>query len=674
MTGATLELLAAKEKELKELKALVCQLKEQGLAKTSPELATAIRQLQAVNTTVKEYTKELAKGGDSAVERFAVPRDACEDLLKRRFFLSPSFEIYGGVGGLYDLGPPGCAVKQNLLQLWRHIFVIGESLLEVDCASVTPHRVLDVSGHVGKFQDFMVRDEQKQCHRADHLLEDAMDALIAKTADPAKRDEYANVRAQADAFSQEELGAMLKKYEVKAPDGTAISEPFAFNLMFATEIGPTGDKPGFLRPETAQGIFVNFKRLLEFNGGRLPFGGAQIGQAFRNEISPREGLLRVREFTLAEIEYFVREDSKSHSRFGEVKDVELRLFPRDAQIGTKELLITTAGQAVADGVIGNETLAYFLSRTQEFLTAAGIKTDAIRFRQHLANEMAHYASDCWDAEVLTSYGWKEVVGHADRSAFDLDNHSKGSGTSLTVYQQFAEGPRVEEIVEAVPNKGIIGKEFRKEAKAVMQALDDLSDADKLAAEATLDADGAYTLPDGTTKVTRAMVKFAKKTKKVSGETFTPHVIEPSFGIGRIIYCIFEHAFRQREGDEQRTYLSLVPAMAPVKVSILPLFKKEEFQRFVPEIASALRTAGISSKVDESGESIGRRYARTDEIGVPFGITIDHTTAEDNTVTVRERDSTEQIRVPIPDLPGLIGHLVDNFPTAWDESKVKYTVV
>ena len=209
---------------------------------------------------------------------------------------------------------------------------------------------------------------------------------------------------------------------------------------------------------------------------------------------------------------------------------------------------------------------------------------------------------------------------------------------------------------------------------VSGALDNLSDDDKLAAEAKLAADGSFTLPDGKTTVTRAMVKFAKKTKKVSGETFTPHVIEPSFGIGRIIYCIFEHAFRQREGDEQRTYLSLVPAMAPVKVSILPLFKKEEFQRFVPEIASALRTAGISSKVDESGESIGRRYARTDEIGVPFGITIDHTTAVDNTVTVRERDSTEQIRVPIADLPGLIGHLVDHFPAAWNESKVKYTVV
>ena len=184
---------------------------------------------------------------------------------------------------------------------------------------------------------------------------------------------------------------------------------------------------GFLRPETAQGIFVNFKRLLEFNQGKLPFAAAQIGCAFRNEISPRSGLIRVREFTMAEIEHFCDPFDKSHPKFEEVKSTEVLLYSADCQMEGRSVYKTSIAEAVAQKTIANETLGYFMARIQQFLVKIGVDPVKLRFRQHMANEMAHYACDCWDAELLTSYGWVECVGCADRSAYDLSQHSKATG-------------------------------------------------------------------------------------------------------------------------------------------------------------------------------------------------------------------------------------------------------
>jgi len=220
---------------------------------------------------------------------------------------------------------------------------------------------------------------------------------------------------------------------VKSHDGNPISPPFPFNLMFETQIGPSGKFRGYMRPETAQSIFVNFKRLLEYNGGKLPFAAAQIGLAFRNEIAPRSGVIRVREFQMAEIEHFVKEDEKSHTKFHTVKSLRLNLYPRYQQEFTKKLVDLTLEEAVAKHVIANETLAYFMARTHLFLLECGIKPEGLRFRQHMKNEMAHYARDCWDAEVKTSYGWVECVGHADRSCFDLERHSESSNEELVAY-------------------------------------------------------------------------------------------------------------------------------------------------------------------------------------------------------------------------------------------------
>ena len=446
-----------------------------------------------------------------------------------------------------------------------------------------------------------------------------------------------------------------------------LSPAFEFNLMFATSIGPTGMLKGYLRPETAQGIFVNFRDLLYHNGGKLPFACAQIGQSFRNEIAPRAGLLRVREFTQAEIEHFVHPEHKEHPRFSEVKDLTLNLFSQGAQLSdSRAPLRMTIGEAVAKRIVANETLGYFIARCYLFLVGLGVDETRLRFRQHLEKEMAHYAEDCWDAEIHCSYGWIECVGMADRSAYDLNAHATKSKVDLTAYEKFPEPREVTELVVDA-NKQLLGKELKKDAKTVTDALAALCEADAMALGAQLAAEGKAQLAGVT--ITKEMVKIEKVKNMVSGRAFTPGVIEPSFGLGRIMYCLFEHAFYWREDDEQRTVLRLKPLVAPIKVTVFPLLADDRMVSRTQRIASDLTAAGIFNKVDSTGVSIGKRYARTDEIGVPFAITIDHRTLEDDTVTLRERDSCAQVRVPSAEVSALVVALVAG--RAWGELTAKY---
>ena len=264
--------------------------------------------------------------------------------------------------------------------------------------------------------------------------------------------------------------------------------------MFASSIGPTGQHPGcvltsetagrsgylpfhsYLRPETAQGHFLNFNRLLEFNNGRIPFASAQIGRSFRNEISPRAGLLRVREFTMAEIEHYVDPEDKRHEHFPEVRDVVLSLLDRDTQYaGSTVPRRLSIGEAVDKGIVANETLGYFLVRIYEFLINIGINPTRLRFRQHMANEMAHYATDCWDAEIHNSYGWTECVGCADRAAYDLSVHSARTGQPLLVRQALKE-PIVTEKETPEFNKKVIGKTFGKDAGTILNTVESLDEA------------------------------------------------------------------------------------------------------------------------------------------------------------------------------------------------------
>ncbi|EGG18010.1 glycyl-tRNA synthetase [Cavenderia fasciculata] len=638
---------------------------------------TTTQFISTTKTTNSNYSYYSSKSKETDMSQQAFSRAGLEDLMKRRFFITPAFEIYGGVAGLYDYGPPGCAIKANLINLWRQHFVINEDMLEVDCTSLTPEVVLKTSGHVAKFADFMVKDEiTKQCYRADHLLEQHIDKLLEdKKITAERKEELTHVRAKAGDYGQSQLTEALKKYGVKCPDtGNAITEPYPFNLMFQTQIGPSGQLVGFMRPETAQGIFVNFKRLLDYNANKLPFAAAQIGNSFRNEIAPRSGLLRVREFTMAEIEHFVNPHDKSHPKFEEVANIKANLLTSEAQDGDKKVVEMTFGDAVKQGTINNQTLAYFMCRTQLFLHTIGIKPERMRFRQHQQNEMAHYASDCWDAEIHTSYGWIECVGHADRSCYDLTVHSDASRIPLVAFEEFKDGPKTIEVVDVKINKSKMGSTFKKDAKAPMDYLEGLAtkmeEALKLRDE--LDAAGSATIVvnDQGYNITKEMVSFTQATKKLTGQSFAPHVIEPSFGLGRIIYSLLEHSYSVRPATEEdkaedankkldRAVLSLPAIIAPVKTSVLPLTQSEALAPFVQQITRLLKEQGISSKVDESGVAIGRRYARTDEIGIPFAITIDFTTVEDQTVTLRERDTMIQVRVPLQQVATTIKQLSEN---------------
>jgi glycyl-tRNA synthetase len=484
-----------------------------------------------------------------------------------------------------------------------------------------------------------------------------------------RRRELEDLQARIDELNVEQMSAALKDTNTKAPvTGNDLSEPYPFNLMFPTQIGPSGAVKGFLRPETAQGIFVNFRDLLYYNGGKLPFAAAQIGQSFRNEIAPRAGLLRVREFTQAEIEHFVHPEHKEHPRFAEVADTVLSLFSQDAQLGeVKKPFPMTVGEAVSKGIIANETLGYFIARCHLFLVQIGIDTNRLRFRQHLKHEMAHYAADCWDAEIQCSYGWIECVGLADRSAFDLKAHSDKSKVDLVAYERF-DKPIEETVVEITPNKKVLGKAFKKDAKPVTDALLALSEADAFALQDACAANGSAPLQteNGEQQIAADMFTVEKVTKTVNGRNYTPSVIEPSFGIGRIMYCMFEHNFYVRADDEQKTVFKFSPIIAPIKCTIFPLVNDAGMNALAERVSRELAADGISAKLDTTAISVGKRYARTDELGVPFAVTVDHRSLDDDTVTLRERDSCEQVRLKSDQVLALVKKLCA-MTTTWEEA-------
>ncbi|KAI3938451.1 hypothetical protein MKW98_015350 [Papaver atlanticum] len=584
--------------------------------------------------------------------------------LERRFFCIPSFKIYGGVAGLYDYGPPGTNVKSNVLALWRRHFVLEENMMEVDCPCITPEVVLQASGHVDKFTDLMVKDEKTGTyHRADHLLKDfCMEKLKDQSLSVEKVQEFKHVVAMFDDFSPEQLGSKIKEYGIVAPiTKNPLSDPYPFNLMFQTSIGPSGMIPGYMGPETAQGIFVNFKDLYYCNGSKLPFAAAQIGQAFRNEISPRQGLLRVREFTLAEIEHFLYPEDKSHPKFRKVADLEFLMFPREEQNGVKDAIKLPLGDA-------NKRNLYL------FLTRLGINKERLRFRQHLENEMAHYAADCWNAEIECSHGWMECVGIADRSAYDLRAHSEKSGTPLVAHEKFSEPKEVEKLV-ITPVRKELGLAFKGDQKKIVEALEAMDEKEAMEVKAALELKGdvefqVCTLGKAVT-IKSSMVSISKEIKKEHQRVFTPSVIEPSFGIGRIIYCFFEHSFYTRPSKagnevEQLNVFRFPPIVAPFKCTVFPLEQNPGQKAVAEQISESLTAAGISNIMDTTGASIGKRYARTDELGVPFAITVD--TAP--TVTIRERDSKKQVRVEVRKVVRVMQDLTNGVRT-WEDIQSKY---
>lgn len=642
--------------------ALVRSLKQSG--GSSDDIVAAVEQLKALKIQLE---KETSKNQTLGVRMLSKnDKKALDDLLIRKMFVIPSFEIYGGIGGFYDFGPPACALKANVLKAWRHHFVFEDQLMEIECTNLMPQVVLKTSGHVDRFTDLMVKcTKSGECYRADKLLEDHIDQLIAKNPSMSKeeKEKHQLNATMAESFTPDELHAVFQEYAIKAPgSGAPLSKPIPFNLMFQCQIGPEGNQIGYLRPETAQGIFLNFRRLLEYNAGKIPFGCAQIGHAFRNEISPRGGLLRVREFQQAEIEYFLNPKDKRHPKFHLVADLVLSLFTKTHQLSDGKVLEMTCQDAVAQGIIANESLAYFMARTNLFVKKIGLDMERVRFRQHLDTEMSHYASDCWDLEIYLSSGWVECAGHADRSCYDLSVHSKKSKVELVGTHRFP-APEKRLVIEIKANRGLLGRTFKSDVSVINEALDELKlQSEKaMAFEEILENQGKATLGplcNGKEFVlTREMVQIAKIEKMVSEEKFTPSVIEPSFGIGRILTAIFEHSFFIREGDEQRGVMAFAPAIAPIKASIFPLSMHESLLPFVDTLENSFTSHHLDCRRDASSVAIGRKYARADELGIPFNVTVDFDTVKDHTVTLRERDTCEQVRIPLEKVASEIQKLV-----------------
>lgn len=632
---------------------------------------------EAQQNNQQEQKKPVDKRGREENLLIKYNRAGLENVMKRRFFVVPSFDIYNGVAGLFDYGPTGCALKNNIEQYWRDHFILEDNLLEICATCLTPEIVLKTSGHVNKFTDFAVKDVKTgQAFRGDKLIQEWIEKeKKKKNINEAKLNELNDLYSACEKFEEAEIDATIEKYKIKSPDtGNALGKAYKFNLMFETQIGPSGGLKGYLRPETAQGHFVNFKKLLEFNCGRIPFGSASIGLGFRNEIAPRSGLLRVREFTMAEIEYYVDPENKQHKKFHYIKDLKLPLWSAANQMSHQGIITDlTIEQAVEQKLISNQTLAYFISKTYLFLVGIGIRKEGIRFRQHTPKEMAHYASDCWDAEIETSYGWIEVAGHADRTCYDLGRHTQVSGVELVASRPLKE-PIIKKMIRFTVNKSVIFKTMtdKAKAKALVEKLDKITEEEKEKYMVEFETNKKIEVEVNGEKIVLEgeMIKIERYEQKIIEEKYTPNVIEPSFGIGRITYCVMEHCFGVREEDQKRTYFSFPPAVAPYKVSVLPLIGTEELLKFVEPIRKILVQNGISYKIDDINDSIGRRYARTDEIGVPFGITIDDVTVKDNTVTFRELKSMKQIRVPIDDIGTICRNLSNKIET-WEDMLKKY---
>lgn len=285
--------------------------------------------------------------------------------------------------------------------------------------------------------------------------------------------------------------------------------------------------------------------------------------------------------------------------------------------------------------------------------------------------MAHYAQDCWDAEVELSYGWIEIAGHSDRSCFDLSRHAEETGTELVAARMLKE-PKKVEWIQVTLDKKKIGTTYKKNSKTLNVMIESWTEEQKQSFFKKIEADKEITLKIGEEdiKMTPEFITIEKKEKTVIEEKYVPHVIEPSFGIGRIIYAVLEHSFKVRPLDQQRTYFDFPVAVAPIKCSLLPLMSQPVFTPKVRELKALLTKAGISSKIDDSGTSVGKRYARTDECGIPYAFTIDHTTLEDSTVTMREMDTMKQIRINLGEAPFIILDLVTGRVT-WAEMLAKH---
>ena len=550
-------------------------------------------------------------------------------ICKRRGFIWPSFEVYGGVAGMFDYGPLGLNMRNNIVEVWRDIYKGREGFIEIDSETVNPREVFKASGHVDEFADLITYCEDcNNAFRADHLVKEHFD--------------------NPDVLSPKELDEAFVKFDIKCPEcGGKLGPVEEFNLMFKTTIGPGSSRVGYLRPETAQGIFVNYPNLYRYNREKMPLGVIQTGRGYRNEIAPRQGMIRMREFNMMEVELFVDPEDKDWIRFPEIENELLTLVPNTGD----ETVTLTVKEAVDNGIIANRVLAYFVYTTKQLLLRLGIDEKNLRFRHHLCNEMAHYAMDCWDAEVLLSYGWIEITGIADRGCWDLSRHAEFSGVDLTHFKKFNE-PKEMDIDKVKAKHKALGPKFKDKAKRIAELMETKQTSDIKDGKLILSVDGEeITLDEEFFEVVRVR-------EKVSGERVVPHVIEPSHGLDRIFYSVLEHSFHQ-DTEKDYTVMRLAPEVAPIKVGIFPLMEKDGLDTLAMDIYRNVHSPRMEAYYDGSG-TIGKRYARMDEIGTPWCITVDYESLEGpdkGTVTIRDRDTSAQKRIPIDSISDTIGSLL-----------------
>jgi len=465
---------------------------------------------------------------------------------QRGFFFKAGESYPNSPAGFWDYGPLGVSVRNNVVELWRCLIVKREGMLEIDGSQILPKAVFEASGHLSSFTDPFVRCSKcGSVFRPDKLLEEKTHNQV-----PEK-------------LQDSEYDSLLVKAEVRCQKcGSALTGTRRFNMMFKVGIGPLQEE-AYLRPETCQSIFVDFPLLFKTQRVKLPFGVAQIGRSFRNEIAPRQGLIRLRELTQAEVEVFFNPKRTGEGQFGPLQSDDLTLTSPTGE--TSKLKVS---EAVERGLVPNKLIGYYLALLLRFYAATGLPPEILRFRMLSQEDRAFYSEAAYDLEVNLSVGWLELVACNYRGDHDLGRHSSVSGTDFTV-------------------------------------------------------------DDGGSKV-------------------LPHVFELSMGIDRTLYAILETAMRS-EGE--RRFLSLRPYIAPKKAGVFPLVNKDGLQEVATQIFRELRDT-FDVFYDESG-SIGRRYARADEVGVPFCVTIDYDSLKDRTVTLRSRDDRSQKRVHTSSLPEML---------------------
>ena len=456
-------------------------------------------------------------------------------LSKQRGFVFQSSEVYGGLGSTWDYGPLGVELKRNIKNDWWQFMVTArDNIVGMDAAILMHPDVWKASGHVENFHDPLIDNKiSKKRYRVDHLLESQEKEAIDNLIKALKVDSNDIIPGIVNKLieNQEKSGDIMNESCVIDPHTKEVGDwtnTRQFNLMFKTNIGPVDDSSSiaYLRPETAQGIFVNFQNVQSTSRQKLPFGIAQIGKAFRNEITTGNFIFRTREFEQMEMEFFCKLDDTS------------------------------------------KWLKYWCEQRMKWFESLGIDKEKLRLRAHGSDELAHYSSACYDIEYKFDFGWSELEGIADRGTFDLDQHINASGKKLTYFDQ------------------------------------------------------------------------------VNNEHIVPAVVEASAGVDRALLTILADAFTKEEvNGESRTVLKLDPKIAPIKVAVFPLMNKNNMPEISQKIVEDIRVSGIASFYD-SGGSIGKRYRRQDEAGTPFGITVDHDTLEDNTVTIRDRDTMHQERISI----------------------------